>query len=266
MGRIRFLNYSIPNNNEMHTRKSHKLNISVKSKLLLIPMLNYGKAFNCSKKTFYLLIIKFFSDLIDPLFQWLWYIDILVIILSLDIILRYSFLFPLFSFTNKQSTIGFSVYCCHDMPLIYNLLNKTLMPKPENCPIFLPKLVRGEGGWSLAQLPRGAVGSPSLEMLTSCLSVVLESLLQALLLEQGWTMCSPGFLATSATRIQPFCDSVVIRNSLTPHPSLTGLHMQPPDITLRHQEVSKNAQNKMEDVKGYKGMGKMIENSFWKAM
>lgn len=64
------------------------------------------------------------------------------------------FLFHLFSCTNKQSTIGFNVYCYHDMPFIYNLLSKILTPKPGNCLIFLPKLFPCEGHWS--QVPRGA--------------------------------------------------------------------------------------------------------------
>lgn len=93
------------------------------------------------------------------------------------------FLFHLFSCTNKQSTVGFNVYCYHDMPFIYNLLSKILTPKPGNCLIFLPKLFPCEGHWS--QVPRGAVGSPSLEIFTSCLSMVLERLPEALLLEQG---------------------------------------------------------------------------------
>lgn len=40
--------------------------------------------------------------------------------------------------------------------------------------------------------------------------------------------------------------------------------MQPPDITLRHQGVSKNKQKKMENMKGYKGTAKMTEYSFVK--
>lgn len=82
MGRIRFLDFSIPNCNQMYT-KIHKLNISVKSNLpfnVLIPMLNYRKTFNCSNKTFHLVILKLLSDLIDLSFQRLAYTDFLVTI------------------------------------------------------------------------------------------------------------------------------------------------------------------------------------------
>lgn len=119
--------------------------------------------------------------------------------------------------------------------------------------------------WSLAQLPRGCRIS-ILGDVPKLLKSDPGEPPQALLLEQGWRISSPGFPPTSATQNQPLGDFVVIRNSLTPHPSLMGLHMQPPGVTLRHQGVSKNKKKKMKNMKRYKGTGKMIENSFCKVM
>ncbi|RMC17798.1 hypothetical protein DUI87_05465 [Hirundo rustica rustica] len=120
------------------------------------------------------------------------------------------------------------------------------MPKPGTRLIFLPELFPCEGDWPLAQLPRGAVGSISI---LGDVHKLFESLLQALLREQGMDNM---FSSASSTQIWPFSDSVVLRNSLIPQPSLTGSYMQPPDITLRRQGVSKNKQNKMEEAKGHK--------------
>lgn len=170
-------------------------------------------------------------------------------------------MFHLFSCTHKQSTIGFNAYCYHDMPFIYNLLSKILTPKPGECLIFLPKLFPCD--WSLAQVPRGAVGSPSLEIFTSCLSMVLESLLEALLLEQG----VDNMVSQSSFQPQPlrFSHLVILQLSEIPlYLVFFNWHMQPPDITLRHQGVSKNKQKKMENMKGYKGTAKMTEYSFVK--
>lgn len=196
------------------------------------------------------------------------------------------FLFHLFSCTNKQFSTGFSVYCYHDMPLICNLLSQTMMPQPGNCLIFLPKLFAHQGDWSLVQQPRGVWDlhpwrSPQAVWMWSwracsrlcCWSrggqYDLQGPFQPQPLRFGhlvilWLSTEEFPLSAISCILYP-CICNLQKFPYT-SPFLTGLHMQPPDITLRHQEVSKNKQKEMENVKGYKGMSKMVENSFCKAI
>lgn len=135
-------------------------------------MLNYRKTFNCSNKTFHLVILKLLSDLIDLLFLWLPHINFFVIILSLDGIILFVSSLLMYQKPNHHWFL-----CTLLLWYAINLQpsEKILVPKPGNCLIFLPKLFPCEGDWPLAQLPRGAVGSPSLEMFMSCLGASSRS-------------------------------------------------------------------------------------------
>lgn len=166
------------------------------------------------------------------------------------------FLFHLFSCTNKQSTAGFSGNGSHDMPLIYNLLSQTWMPKPGNSLIFLPKLFSC-GHWHSCP---GAVGSPSLEMFPSFSSLILETLPRLFCWSRVENFLSrvPSNLSHSESATWWFC-------GYQKFPYISPFNWIAYAATWHHG-VSKNKQKKMKNMKRYKGSGKMIENSFCKVM